>query len=209
MKTVKSREPRIAVLVDTSTGWGRRLIRGVLMYAKRKGDWQVIIEARGQDEPFRLPPSWEGEGVISRVSTPASAKALSKHQPVVNVSSILLKESEQFPRVNNDTQACAELAVEHLLDRGLRNFAYCSIEQRSFVDFHQNAFCNELSKRGYECDVYKPMRGCGPRSSWSKQMASLGNWLRALPKPVGIHTWAIRSGIQVINVCHELGDICP
>ena len=39
--------PRVAVLVDTSTSWGRRVVTGINNYARKHGPWQLFVEARG------------------------------------------------------------------------------------------------------------------------------------------------------------------
>ena len=46
---------RIAVLVDTATGWGRRLVRGVSNYARGRAAWHLWVEPRGQNEHLRVP----------------------------------------------------------------------------------------------------------------------------------------------------------
>ena len=53
--------PRIAVLVDSSSGWGRRIIRGIATFAEKHGPWHLWVEGRGQREQIRLPPGWVGE----------------------------------------------------------------------------------------------------------------------------------------------------
>ena len=79
MKTANKR-PRVAVLVDTSTGWGRRLIHGILQYGQVHGPWQFWIEPHGRHEHLRPPPGWSGEGIIARVSTPLMARELREHR---------------------------------------------------------------------------------------------------------------------------------
>ena len=208
IQMAKQKVPRIAVLVDTATGWGRRLVHGVLMYARKNGGWHVWVEARGQDEKLRLPPGWEGDGIIARVSSQPTAEHLTDRGPVVNVSSIKLKGT-RFYTVTNDTKACVAAAAEHLLDRGIRNFAYCSLVERGYVDFHRRAFADYLKEMGHDCDVYSPARGCGSRAKWEVQLESLTAWLRELPKPVGVLTWATKSGIEVINACDDAGIRVP
>jgi LacI family transcriptional regulator len=202
------RVPRVAVLVDTATGWGRRLVHGILMYAQKHGGWHVWVEARGQDEKLRLPPGWRGDGIIARVSSPALAEHLSGRRAVVNISSIKPRGA-RFHSVASDTKACAQVAADHLLDRGLRNFGYCSLVERGYVDFHRRAFAEVLGSRGYPCAVYSPGRGCGKRAPWEAQLESLIDWLRGLPKPVGILTWATKSGVELINACGDAGIRVP
>jgi len=57
--------PRVAVLVDTSTGWGRRMVRGIIGYARKHGPWRLWVDDWGQREALRLPPGWKGEGGCS------------------------------------------------------------------------------------------------------------------------------------------------
>ena len=83
--------PRIAVLVDTSTSWGRRLVTGINNYTRKHGPWQLFVEARGLEERIRVPHGWRGEGIIARVGSEAMARDLRAHRlPVVNVSGITL-----------------------------------------------------------------------------------------------------------------------
>ena len=58
---------RIAVLVDTSTGWGRRVIRGIADYATKQTGWQLTVVESGRDEKLALGRGWQGDGVIARI----------------------------------------------------------------------------------------------------------------------------------------------
>ncbi|MGN6555942.1 MAG: hypothetical protein ACTHLW_19720, partial [Verrucomicrobiota bacterium] len=112
---------RVAVLVDTSTSWGRRVHQGIHHYAQRHGRWQLFVEARGMEERLALPRGWQGDGVIARVSTPNMVRELSGLGiPVVNVSGIQFQGVE-FPQVTNDLVMSAKIAADHLLDRGFRS----------------------------------------------------------------------------------------
>ena len=88
-KGKKHQPPMVAVLVDTSTGWGRRLIQGIRNYAVKHGPWHLWVEPRGRSEKMRLPHDWDGDGVIARVSTPRLAQELVDcDKPVINISGI-------------------------------------------------------------------------------------------------------------------------
>ena len=101
--------PNVAVLVDTSTGWGRRMIRGVVDYARDHGPWHLRIEPRGRTEYLSLPSEWSGDGVIARITTERMHHTLRKLQvPIVNISAIEIEDCE-FPRVTSDYPASATL----------------------------------------------------------------------------------------------------
>lgn len=204
----RKKHPKVAVLVDTATGWGRRLVHGILSFSMKRGGWHVWVEPRGQDEKLRLPPGWDGDGIIARVSTPSIAEHLRDRGPVVNVSSIQVAGPD-FPSILSDVEAGIAAGVEHFLDRGLRNFGYCSLVERAYVTFHRRAFSEELARRGYECCVYVPEKGCGVRAPWEDQHRSLVNWLKSLPKPIALLSWATKTGIELINACEDANILVP
>lgn len=201
---------RVAVLVDTSTTWGRGIVAGIGDYCREHQRWEIFVEPRGQEEQMRLPKGWQGDGVIARVGEPQLADELSASgQPVVNVSSILLAESARFPRVTTDLVASGEMAANHFLERGFRNFAYFSLKGLSYVSTHQQAFAQAVQQAGGELAslTVKPRAGAEP--DWRMDLAKLAEWIRRLPKPVAILCWNASSGRELIFACHEAGIHVP
>ena len=118
-RPIEKNTPHVAVLVDTATGWGRRLVRGVVNYSQH-GPWYLWIKSGGQDAPLWLPPGWRGDGIIARIGTLAAARHIrTVGVPAVNISAIELPGVD-FPRVATDLPAAGRLAAGHLLDRGVR-----------------------------------------------------------------------------------------
>ncbi|EMI57759.1 AraC family transcriptional regulator [Rhodopirellula sallentina] len=202
-----NREKQIAVLVDTATGWGRRMVRGIIRYANQRSHWHLWIEARGQDEPLHLPPGWSGDGILARVATrPIAREVEAASVPTVNVSAIELGDV-QLPRVTSDVVGSAEMAVQHFTDRGLKHFAYCGPNRIAWVGLHCDTFVDSVNQSGFECSVYRPRRGAG--KGWKNRRADMARWLANLPKPVGILTWANRVGRELIEVCRENSILVP
>ena len=202
---ILSQPPLVAVLVPASTGWGRGIISGVAAYANRQGPWHLYVEPEG--ERRQLPHGWKGDGIIGRLSTPAVAKAvLQRGCPVVNVSGIQLESlSPQPPRVSYDLRATGQLAAEHFLDRGFRNFAYVGPPKLSYVREHQQAFTARLDQAGYPCHCHALHTGLEVAGRPSR----LIDWLKAVPKPVGVLTWAAIQGRSVIDACRRAAVFVP
>ena len=117
-ETTTAAPRRVAVLVDTSTTWGREVIAGVHRYSRGSVGWQLFVEARGVDQRRWLPQGWRGDGVIARIGFVELAKRLRELKvSVVNVSGIALPRVT-FPRVASDQVAAAQLAAQHLMHRG-------------------------------------------------------------------------------------------
>lgn len=203
------RRPHVAVLVDTATGWGRRMIEGIAGYAQKNGPWHLWIEPRGQDERLRLSPSWRGQGIIARISTPRMARELAGCGiPVVNISSIHLPGCH-IPTVTVDYTEIARLAVAHFLDRGYRHFGYCGLRNVTHVRMHYGAFAGELAGHGHACHHYTVSRNRGGNMFWQDFRRELRRWVRALPKPLGLLTWSTNIGRHLIEVCREAGIAVP
>lgn len=205
---VRTQPPRrVAVLVDTATGWGRGLVRGIARHARQRG-WQLWVEPHGQGERMRPPPTWTGDGIIARVSTAAMAAQLARFgAAVVNVSGIELKGVD-LPRVTIDLRATGRTAAAYFLDRGFRHFAYCGWLKSAHVQRQYRALADAVAERGYACPSFE----LGARSSaargWKRQQAELARWLERLPKPVAVLTWA-QQGLAVLNACQSAGLPVP
>jgi LacI family transcriptional regulator len=200
---------RVAVLVDTSTTWGRKLIEGVNRYSQERGGWELLVEPRGLEQRRWLPMGWQGDGVIARVGLMDLARRLKRLQiPVVNVSAITLPKVK-FPRVISDQAAAAQMAAEHLVARGFRSFAYFSQLELDYVRAHQRAFAQALEKWRYPCAVYSEPESAAQGGAGNPDMKRLVAWLQALPKPVAMFTWNSSGARDLIYACQRVGLAVP
>jgi LacI family transcriptional regulator len=188
---------RVVVLVDTATGWGRGLVRGISRHARLHG-WHLWVEPHGQSEALRPPRNWTGEGIIARVSSAAMTEQLRRFRvPIVNVSGIEL-EGISLPRVTINHRATGTMAAEYFVDRGFRHFAYCGWVRSTHVHRQFEAFA--AGTKGRPCELF----ALGSRNSsshgWKQQQSQLSKWLTQLPKPVAVFTWA-QQGLAVLNAC--------
>ncbi|MHB8898476.1 MAG: AraC family transcriptional regulator [Thermoguttaceae bacterium] len=201
--------PQIALLVDTATDWGRRMIRGIGRYAQQQGGWDIWLEQRCQHAPGRLPPGWRGEGIIARVADRAMGRYLAAATGVVvNVSAARIPGID-LPTVTADLRAAARLAVEHLLDQGFRNFGYYAPLGLSYVDIHYHSLVEHLADVGLACDLFPARRGKGGNAGWTRRQADLRRWLRRLPKPAAVVTWTSDRGREVLYACRAEGLLVP
>ena len=197
--------PRVTVLVPAHSGWGRGVIKGIAAFANRHGPWQLHVEAEGEGR--ELPRGWQGDGIIARVSTPAIARNLALLKvPLVNVSAIRLDAASLvIPRVCNDLRACGTMAARHLLDRGLRNFGYVGLPKLAYVQEHRDAFAAAIGECGYGCQTH----ALGTDDESTAKAGKLTSWLRDLPKPIGILTWANAQGRAVVDACRRAHLLVP
>lgn len=193
--------PRIALLIETASSWGARLVEGIAGYANAHGGWLFYLEPHGKFDVQSMPANWKGEGIIARVTSPRLAEEIvASKLPAVNVSwsSLCLG---LLPQCTVDEESTGRLAAEHLLDRGLREFGYCGSWRRPYhVDRLGPSFAARVAEKGYPCSTFTSSPDMAALS-WHEQLLELGRWLSALPRPVGILTFDCLLGRQITEAC--------
>lgn len=196
--------PRVALLIETSNHYGRELLRGIRQWERENGPWALrfVEQGRGATVPRWL-KDWQGHGVIARVENAGIARSLrATGLPVVDVSAAV--SPPVFPQVVTDSRRVTELALQHFRERGLKQVAYCGTDRFRWAA-QRGEYFSELAKlAGIRCDLY-PVKARSPEVDFRV----LAQWLRQLPKPVGVLASYDVRGQQVIQACQEAGLRVP
>jgi len=189
---------RVAVLVETSSAYGRGLIRGLSEYSRQNPELVLQLEETG---PIRVVPGWlsqwTGHGLIARVETSEIAQELlAKNVPIVNVAGRRLSES--IPHVDTDNRGIAELAVGYFVRRRFLNYAYLGSVGSDWAQWRKRALEDVL--RSHRKTLF-----CFEQDGGEPGKGALGEWLRSLPKPVALLACNDRFARMVLDVCLEEG----
>ena len=116
--------PRVALIVETSTAFGRKLLCGVAAYIRENGPWSVYFgERSSHDAVPQWLKHWRGDGIISRIASPEIVGLVAGMRlPVVDLNEQLAGFG--VPLISNDHAAVGRMAAGHLLDRGFKSFGY-------------------------------------------------------------------------------------
>lgn len=208
------RMPKVALLVETSRGYGRNLLRGVMRYARLHGPWGFYVTPGDFVQALPRMKSWGGTGIIARVETAAVARAiLASGLPTIalGLTDEQLRPDSPLSRLSevvSDSRAAGRMAAEHLLERGLRNLAYVGAPGRVWSSRRQEGFCERVREAGFEPRVNVP--GRSPRgASWEREQPALVRWLGSLPRPVGVMACDDDRGREVLAACRDAGLRVP
>ncbi len=188
-----TRTKRLAVFVVCHTAFGQGVVRGVMRYCKTHGSWEIEVEP--EHTPATLARVLEAvehsdfDGIISEIWYSNQLRALQ----AVGIPSVEVSGSWDTMnpvRVQSDNEAVGRLAARHLMERGLRNFAYFAVTFRAQPVLHvrqrRQAFVSELRRHGHDCDVFMPTLSLRYVAGASTEQGPLIRWLTSLPKPVGL-----------------------
>jgi LacI family transcriptional regulator len=172
--------------------------------------WSIFFEPMGLEAPPPWFHRWEGDGILARSPEPRMAEAvLAKHLPAVDLWGSL--PPWHSPMVAGDNDQIAQLAFEHLWERGLRHFAFCghACGYSSFAELRAEAFRRRAAATGRPCDLlFLPSRQwCSGDLEFEQRR--IEEWLESLPKPLGVLACLDELAFQIINVCQRCGLRVP
>jgi LacI family transcriptional regulator len=207
--------PKVALLVETSLGYGRRFLRGVVRYARLHGPWGFYINPSDLRQLLPRMEEWGGTGIIARIETRQVERAvLATGLPTIALDLTNAQLAPGSPlaglsEVRPDSPAAGALAAEHLLDRGFKHFAFVG----SWGDFPWSidrgaGFAARLKAAGVACEQF-PMPQRPADRQWGREQRILAAWLRSLPRPLGVLACDDDRGRQVCEACHTAGLSVP
>ena len=205
---------RIALLFNANKKFDREVIAGIAAYMNStRSAWDLFLE-----EDFRLRLAgiehWQGDGIIADFDDPAVAAQLKGSPiPVVAVGGSYRDEAMYpagVPYVATDNVKLVRLALDHLIESGLRRFALFSLPEameNRWAQERENAFRQMLERDGMEAPVFRGQATSAP--SWNEALEQQMAWLRSLPKPVGIIAVSDARARQLMQACTMAGIAVP
>jgi LacI family transcriptional regulator len=216
---------KVALLIETSGSYGRGLLRGIARYNRDHGGWSTYFRPHGLADP--VPDwlkSWNGDGILARLETPEMARMVRRSGvPVVNLRGTM--KGLEFPYVSVDHKQVVELALNHLRERVLRHFAFCGRPGSNNPALHERCqhFRALVEQAGGTCWIFPApppeatrrngsgagVNGRAKRCDWDAEQDRLADWIRSLPKPVGIMACNDERGLEVLDACRRCGAAVP
>lgn len=210
---------RVAIIIGQASSYGREVLDGIGRYALINGPWHLQLDY--EFSRWRLPPwlkKWKGDGIISRIASEEIRKFADQSGiPVVDLNDVV--HTLGLPYIYNDQDAVGRLAATHLLEKEYRHFAFIGQRGLSWSDRRAAAFREAVEKPGLSYSEFKGTEyrkiharsggGMYRNSVWESETESVGDWVRQLPKPVGILSCNSFRGMQLLEICRSTGIAVP
>jgi len=204
-----SAPPRVALVIETSTSFGRTLLGGIAAYIRENRPWAVYFGERSVFDP--VPDwlkDWKGDGIISRTTSPKIRDVIARIRvPVVDLNEQL--GGMGVPMIAIDHRAVGRIAAHHLMEKGFTNFAYVGHTGQFWSVRRAEEFARTVTASGYSFEEYdgegggtRPAR----RPSWELELDRIATWVSNLPKPAGIMACDDFRALQLLAAC-RLADV--
>lgn len=201
---------KVAVLIENSRAWGRGLTRGIARYSRLHGPWQFLKQpaffASSHKSFLEDIKEFNPDAIIMREVRDAQ-RIIDLGKPVV-ISGHLTKRYDAAINIVEDAAATGQMAAEHLLSKGLINFAFCGYDDMFWSQERGEGFCHKIKESGKSVLVYQQSKKRHDRI-WEHEKPLLAQWLHALPKPVGLMCCIDERSDQVAEICKIEGIHVP
>jgi LacI family transcriptional regulator len=187
----------VALLVETSNAYARGLLVGIKKYLLEHPGWSIYLGEHGRHETdLSWLDSWRGHGVIARIENEETAVHVRRlGLPAVDLSAARL--APELPCVETDDDVISQWAVDHFAVRGIRNFAYCGDARFSWSRKRGLSFAEHVRERGFESHEFR----IEPSGTLAADRFAMAEWLRRLPKPIGILACYDIAGQELLEAC--------
>jgi len=197
--------PKIILLIVPTRAFDRGLLQGIARYANEYGPWTF----------YREPPHYQAidwkkkvtdrlrrgqvDGIIMR--EPERIDEIIERGIPGICAPVTKRTIDGFINIVIDNEAVGRLGAEHLLTCGFRHFAYCGFKAIYWSDKRGEAFQQRISQAGHACTIYEPPSK-RTHALYEKEQPRLVEWLKSLPKPVGIMTCNDDRSQHLLEACH-------
>ncbi len=207
--------PRVVLLVQSGSEFGRGALRGIGSYIQSHGHW--IVFHRVGLLPERLPPdvkSWRPNGMIGQFQTPALLQQVQRMGlPTIDLFSQY--GCRGIPRFSVDHAAITKMAVDYFLELGYQNLAYCGFRGVYYCERRCAAFVAYVREQGCSVEVFQsPRPESGSRvlaieSAGVFDIEQMGEWLSSLPRPLAVMAGTDMRAMHVLEACSLCGLKVP
>ena len=201
----QNRQKHVAILLETSNEYARGVLNGAKKFLRENTRWSVLLRLQERDNVDLTGLSnWEGDGIFARIESKEMADFVKmKNIPTVDLGAFRMLEN--VPRFEVNDRSFAKLAAEHLISKGFKYFGFCGNSKYIWSNRRYEAF-NELTTSAGECfffDIH------AHKEQSLEERVAIEEWLKILPKPIGILACYDRIGLQLLEACRDAKIAVP
>ena len=200
---------RVAVLIESTRGYSRELIRGIAQFSREQKHWKIEYTPGSlNDLPGQWLKEWTGDGILARIDTkPMLNVLLRKKIPVVDLRRSF--SHPDIPRVGPDDRSVIQMLFDHFRHRGLTRFAFVGFaqNQHAAMDLRRNT-CRLVHAHGLaftELEI-KTSDWSGNRSN---AMKTLTAWLKRQASQTAVIACTDDLAFHVLHGCRLIERNVP
>ncbi len=194
---------KILILIDYSSEFSRRLLRGLIQYSKEHGPWifyrlpSYYKTLYGKEGIVEWAKEWEADAIVARWDHEGTNLLKSLNIPILLQN--YKERSPYFSNLTGDYFGTGEMAAQFFIKRRYRNFAFYGNKGVVWSRERAEGFRSQIEKIGGNYHYFESENLDG--EEWGSSHIQLDEWLLSLPKPVGLFACDDNFALRVSQYC--------
>jgi LacI family transcriptional regulator len=203
--------PLVGLAVEGVTVYGRSILRGIMRYANLQRRWVLHEDLWRISQTLDHWPSCDG-AIIAGVEWNAFDYVRERSRFAVTCSgSARVLRQGVLPVVSLDDEAAGAMAAKHLIDCGLQSFGFYGAAERNNIvgSVRLDGFRHTLQAHGFDCAESATLWPTNIDMMTHAHHPQLIDWLKSLPRPVGIMAGDDALARDLAAACREADIAVP
>lgn len=202
---------RVLILIDYSSEFSRRLLKGLIQYSKDHGPWMFYRlptyykTLHGKEGIVEWAQEWKADAIIARWDHEGTNLLSTLNIPVLLQN--YKERSPYFSNLTGDYIGTGEMAAKFFIKRRYRNFAFYGNKGVVWSRERAEGFRREVEKSGGNYYYFESENLSG--EEWGTSYIELDEWLLSLPKPVGLFACDDSFALRVSQICKINNILIP
>ena len=204
---------RVGLLLQTGQALMRGVCHGVYEFLRANRHWHIVGDGQYPLLQWDQLSEWEGDGLIGIANSSEQIEAMvAAGVPCVNAGSRII--DKRVRTVATDSAAIGQVAADHLLACGLKNFLYMSELKWENERIRHQAFSDTVTARGdHRCDLLNlPVNeyiALDASAHYRPDLDGIADALNQAGKPLGVCTPNSVLARIVVEVAQQCGYRVP
>ena len=204
---------RLLIITDFTESFANKLLKGIVAYSRCKEQWAICRMPPSYKAQIGIPgvvkfaKDWGADAVIGQFEETDDVGLFAKNG-IAAVAQDFKKRFTTIPNITADYIGTGRMAARFYIDRGFRNFGFFGFNHVCWSDERLEGFRKEVEEAGFG-DSFYPYNMQDIDHLWYYERDRMAEWLRMIPKPIGIMACDDNQGNNLIEACHSAGVRIP
>ena len=202
---------KVFVHLESSRGYGRELLKGIYEFNNRVNNWEIVFEPAYYLQSgfirnnIKIIKALKPDGCILEYQENIG-ELVKRGIPVVQTTSI--NRSRTIPCIKGNYDLDGKMAFDHFMNLGFRNLGFFGVDFINFSKCRYGSFKNNADLNAIPLFVHN-LSSNKTNLRYQNNFKKIIEWLKSLPKPIGILACNDDFGQMLINACSMAGVKVP
>lgn len=205
---------KLLFITDFSESFSNKLLKGIVNYSIEKGPWSICRMPTyykniiGIEGVLKWAKEWGTDAIIGTFEESDNINMFLEAGIAV-VAQDFKKRFRKIPNITADNIGTGRMAAKYYIERGFQNFGFFGLNNVCWSDERCEGFRKEIIENKSGGHSFFKYNLQDINHYWFYEAGKLSEWLRNLPKPIGIMTCDDNQGNLLIEACHSAGIQIP